>query len=132
MWRIVAPTPEPIRTRTETNATFEKRGTVTASPATRLPAERLPQTTSRPTSPPSQSEPEARWSQSSSSETPRGAVCPACPEVPGRTSTAAAAASAPPVAASSAIERCSRRGRSTQTAIQAATQNRAKQSSMST
>ena len=65
---------------TETNATFEKRGTTTESPATRRPAGRLAQTTSRPTSPPSQIEPETRWSQSSRSERPRGAVCAAWPD----------------------------------------------------
>ena len=74
---------------TETNATFEKRGTATASPATREPPEDSRQSTSRPTSPPIQIEPEARCSQSKSSDQPRGAVCAACPAAPGMSSAAA-------------------------------------------
>ena len=60
MCRTVAPTPEPTRTTTETKATLEKRGTQTASPATLVPAARLPQTTRSPIRPPIHSEPETR------------------------------------------------------------------------
>ena len=57
---------------------------------------------------------------------------PRAPTCRGRSSTAAAATRAPEVAANSAIDRCSRSGRSTQTAIHEATQKSAKQISMST
>ena len=89
--------PEPSRSSTETSATFEKRGTATARPGAAEPGGSASPSTSRPTSPPSQTEPAARWIQSSASERPRGAVCAAWPAAPGTTSTAAAAASAPPV-----------------------------------
>ena len=132
MWMIVAPMPLASRTITETNATFEKRGTATPSPATRLDLPRPHHRTSSPIRPPIQTEAETRWSQSSRSDSPRGAVCAAWPAAPGINSTAAAARIAPASAPSSAIERCSFAGRSSQTAIDAATQNRAKQISRST
>jgi len=132
MWRTVAPIPDPSRTATETKATFEKRGTQIDSTDMRLAAGRLRQRTSSPISPPIQSEPETRWSQSKASASPRGAVWAACPDAPGTISAAAAATTAPRPARISAIERASRSGLSTQSATKAAAQKSAKQSSKST
>ena len=132
MWRIVDPMPLASSSSTETNATFENRGTHTESPATRRPAGRLAHRMRSPTRPPSQIEPETRCSQSNASESPRGAVWAACPASPGMSSAEAAAASAPVRAKISAIERCSRWGRSTQSAIAPAAQKRAMQISRST
>ena len=75
MCRTVATIPVVSRIPTEQNATFEKRGTHTASPGTRRSAGSARQRTRRPTRPPSQSEPEPRCSQSSASDRPRGDVC---------------------------------------------------------
>ena len=77
MWLIVAHVPVPSSRNTETNATFENRGTTTDRPATRPDAERLTQRTSSPISPPSQTEPVIRCSQSRITEIPRGEVCAA-------------------------------------------------------
>src|SRR5437764_860082 len=71
MWMTVAITPEAMSSITDTNATLEKRGTHTASPATRLPTARLRHSTSSPMSPPIHSDPATRCTQSSSSERPR-------------------------------------------------------------
>ena len=95
MWRMVDPIPLASSSSTETKATFENRGTHTERPATRRPAGRLAHRTRRPTSPPSQIDPETRCSQSNTSERPRGAVWAACPASPGTSSAEAAAAMAP-------------------------------------
>ena len=129
---MVAPTPLASSVSTDTNATFENRGTHTESPATRRPAGRLAHSTSRPTRPPSHSDADVRCSQSNVSASPRGAVWPACPARPGTSSAEPAATSAPVRAKISASERCSRAGRSTQSAIVAATQKSAMQISRST
>ena len=131
-WMTVAAIPEPSTTITETKATFENLGTQTASAATRRSAGTLRQRTSRPTRPPSHTEPAARWSQSTLSERPRGAVSAAWPARPGIASTVAAAANAPAPATSSATERRGRSGRSTQRATAAAATKNAKQISRST
>ena len=115
--RIDPQTPDAIRTITERNAIRENRGTTVARAGVRRSEPRLTQRTRSPISPPIQIEPDVRWSQSSVSERPRGAVWPAWPERPGITSAAAAAASAPISASISAMERCRRSGRSTRIAI---------------
>ena len=102
----------------ETNATFENRGTTTDRLLTRRDAPTLLHRTISPISPPSQSEPVIRCSQSRITEIPRGEVCAACPALPGNSSTAAAASSAPVSETTSAIERRSRSGRSSHSAIQ--------------
>ena len=124
--------PEPSSSSTETSATFENRGTTTASARDAPRGGQAAQRTSSPTRPPSQSEPEATWSQSSATARPRGAVCAAWPAAPGITSDGGRGREAPPAARISAIERCSRSGRSTQIATPAATQKSAKQISRST
>ena len=96
---------------------FEKRGTTTDRPSTRGAGRGRP-TDSRPISPPSHTDPEARWNQSNTSVSPRGEVCAACPAAPGTISTAAAASSAPAVAPNSATDRLSRSGRSSHSATQ--------------
>ena len=82
-WTIAAATPDAISTLTDTNATFEKRGTQTASPAMRCAAGRLDQSTSSPIRPPTQIEPAARCDQSKKIDHARGDVCAACPASPG-------------------------------------------------
>ena len=121
MWSIASPMPVAASTSTEPSATFEKRGTTHRQRRRRARAAgRLSQSTSRPTSPPSQTEPAARCSQSNSSVSPRGEVCAACPAAPGHDQhRGRGRAARRSVAASSAIERCSRSGRSSHSAIQA-------------
>ena len=127
-----APMPEPIRTSTDTNAVFEKRGTQTTSPAMRRATEKLRHMTSSPISPPTQIEPATRWSQSKRSVAPRGDVCAACPASPGRSNTAAAAATAPVTERISAMERRSRSGRSIHSVSPPASTNSANTISRST
>ncbi len=105
----------------------------TASPPTRVAARRAPTTrTSSPTSPPIHTEPEARCSQSKAIVSPRGEVWPGARRRRGR-----AAPRRPPAARrwwrpARRSSDAARSGRSTRSAIQPATQNRAKQSSRST
>ena len=120
-----------MRRSTDTNAVLENRGTQTERPATRRATGRLRQRTSKPMRPPTHTEPAARWSQSSATDKPLGAVCAACPDSPGTSSVAAAASNAPTVERSSAIDRCGRSGRSTQSASAAASTKSAKVSSRS-
>src|SRR5262249_2968188 len=68
------PVPAAIRTITDANATFEKRGTQTARPATRRGGGRVAASTTSPISPPSQTDPATRWNQSNASERARGEV----------------------------------------------------------
>src|SRR6266550_8796442 len=130
-WMIEAPTPEPISASTETKAVFENRGTQTMRPATRRATGRLHQSTSSPVRPPIQTEPATRWTQSSATDNPRGEVCAAWPESPGTSSVATPASNAPAFESNSAIERCARSGRSTQSAIEAASTKSPKVSSRS-
>ena len=71
-WRTDAPMPDPRSSITEPNATFEKRGTATASPFSRRSAGRPRHSTSSPIRPPIQSEPATRCSQSNASASARG------------------------------------------------------------
>ncbi len=75
----------PVMSRafTETKATLEKRGTTTASPATRLPTCRLRHSTSSPIRPPIHSEPAATCTQSTVIASQRGEVWAACPAAAG-------------------------------------------------
>ena len=100
--------PEPTSTSTETNATFEKRGTATTRPATRVAAGRLRQSTSSPTRPPIQSEPDARCSQSSASDEPaRRRLRGVARRTRARAASQPRRAPHPTTASSSASERCS-------------------------
>ena len=110
---------------TEKSATLEKRGTATASPATRrCPRQRGPQH-EQPDEP---ADPQgARRRGASSRVRARGRAArsgPRGPTSPGRSSIGRRRASAPASASSSATDRCSRSGRSTRIASPAATTNR--------
>ena len=59
-WISAAPTPLATSAMTEARAVLEKRGTQTTSPAMRCAAGKLRQSTSRPMSPPTHTEPAAR------------------------------------------------------------------------
>ena len=94
MWMMVAPTPVARSTRTETNATFENRGTHTERPATRRPAGSLaqhqqPDQAAQPDRPRDQVQPVER-----EREPARGGLA-ACPASPGTSSAEPAATSAP-------------------------------------
>ena len=106
-WTIAAATPETISTLTDTNATFEKRGTQTTSPAMRRAAGRLDQSTSNPIK---AADPDRTGRQVRPVEEDRPRARRRLRGVarrsPGTSSTAPAASSAPPKASSSAIERC--------------------------
>ncbi len=125
--------PEAIRTSTETNATFEKRGTVTVRPATRFtgrqgrPDDQQADEPAEPDRAGDEVEPVEQQREAARRGLARVARRAREDEHGGR-----GGKSAREVATSSAIERCSRLGRSTQTAIHEATQNSAKQISMST
>ncbi len=73
-WMIAAIVPDAISAITETNATREKRGTQTESPGMRRSLPNPAPAAISPIRPPTQSEPEATWIQSSATETPRGDV----------------------------------------------------------
>ena len=132
-WRMLSAIPEPSRTSTEANATVENRGTTTTRPATRRAAGRLAQSTSSPTSPPIQTEPEATWSQSASErQHARRGLRRVAGDAGdrdhgggGRERGDERRGARRPIAAGA-------RGRSSQTAIQPATQKSAKQIHMST
>ena len=128
-WSTAAPIPEPSSTTTDTNAALEKRGTQTTRPAVRRATGRLDQRTSSPMSPPTQSAPEARWSQSRTSASVRGDVCAAWPAAPGTSSSAPAASSAPHRERRPATDRRARSGRSSQIAAAAARVKSANRSS---
>ena len=132
MCSTVAQIPEARSTATDTRARFEKRGTTTESTPMRRAAGWAAQSRSSPARPPTHSAPDVTCSQSSATASPRGAVCAAWPAAAGITSADAAAATTPIPARISAIERCSRSGRSTHSAIQAARTKSAKQISRST
>src|SRR5262249_6270405 len=68
------PVPAAIRTITDANATFEKRGTQTARPATRRGGGRAGANTPARTSARTQTDPATRWTQSNASEGARGEV----------------------------------------------------------
>ena len=102
--RIDAPTPLAITASTDAIASFEKRGTdVASTSARRSPAKAS--STSSPASPPIQSEPDTRCTQSKVSESAAGEVCAACPASPGTASMAPPASTAPTIASSAAIDR---------------------------
>ena len=86
--------PMPVRRQQHHRDAARRSRSGARRPTARRPAGAAPtlaQSTSRPIRPPSQTEPEARCSQSKSSVSPRGEVCAACPAAPGTISTAAAA-----------------------------------------
>ena len=117
-----------------TNATFEKRGTATTSPATRS---RRGQAAPEDEQADEPADPDRAGDEVQPVEqqrrAPRGAVwAGVAGDARASTSTAPAAASAPAAARSSATERCGRSGRSSQIAIHAATQKSAKQIPRST
>ena len=106
------PIPAPISAMTEKKATIEKRGTTLTSAGTQ-PVNVI---TSRPISPPIQTEPAAMWIQSTGMATPRGEVWPAWPVTAGARMAAPAASNAPARASSPPVERRGRSGRSSQIA----------------
>ena len=102
--RIDAPTPLAITASTDAIASFENRGTdVASTSARRSPAKAS--STSSPASPPIQSEPDTRCTQSKVSDSAAGEVCAACPASPGTASMAPPASTAPTIASSAAIDR---------------------------
>ena len=107
---------------TETNATFEKRGHADRrAPATRRAAGRLRQSDEQPDRARRARSSRRRGGASRAASASRAARSARRDRGARDDSTAAAAASAPTPASSSAIERCSRSGRSTQMRDQAAT-----------
>ena len=102
---------------TLTMAAREKRGTTTASAATRLPASRRRgEHEQARASPPIQIDAAARCAQSSASISPTGLVVAGWPARPGSASAAAAQAAAPKRASRASPERRARPGRSSSSA----------------
>ena len=81
---MLATMPVVSSSATLTMAAREKRGTTTASAATRLPGSVAAASTSRPSSPPIQIDAAARCAQSSASISPTGLVVAGWPARPGK------------------------------------------------